>query len=195
MEDDRGASNTAELAVLLRAHCMVRRHKEEVRDQLAQLPVKHRHKVELVVASSQEMEERREEAEREGQEAGPQEVQQRKKLLQWFAASALAKLPAVQGHLRGVLAEDRKCLVFCHHRAMVAGVVDLLEEQDVGFVKIDGGVGSKERARLVQRFQTDHMGLTPAPDLGSRDISKDLVIPAPSQKTREYAYSTRNRSI
>ena len=155
MEDDRGASNTAELAVLLRAHCMVRRHKEEVRDQLAQLPVKHRHKVELVVASSQEMEERREEAEREGQEAGPQEVQQGKKLLQWFAASALAKLPAVQGHLRGVLAEDRKCLVFCHHRAMVAGVVDLLEEQDVGFVKIDGGVGSEERARLVQRFQND----------------------------------------
>lgn len=49
--------------------------------------------------------------------------------------------------------------------------------------------------KLKQRFQTDKMGLTPVPDLGSRDISKDLVMPTPSQKTREYAYSTRNRSI
>ena len=42
--------------------------------------------------------------------------------------------------------------------------------------------------KLKQRFQTDKMGLTPVPDLGSRDISKDLVMSTPSQKTREYAY-------
>ena len=161
VENYTGASNTAELALLLRELCMVRRLKEDVRDQLAQLnqlPLKQRIKVELAVSReqfNQEMEERREEAEQEGQEVGPQEVEKKKRLLQWFAATARAKLPAVQGHLRGVLAAGRKCLVFCHHQAMVAGVVDLLEQKGVGFVKIDGGVGSEERARRVERFQTD----------------------------------------
>ena len=144
MENYTGASNTAELALLLRQHCMVRRIKQDVLHQLNQYP-KQRIKVELAVV----MEEGREEAEQEGQEVD------KAKLLLWFAATARAKLPAVQGHLRGQLAAGRKFLVFCHHQVMVGGVVALLEEQGEGFVKIDGGVGNEERARRVDRFQND----------------------------------------
>ena len=134
MENYTGASNTAELALLLRQHCMVRRIKQDVRNQLSQLNQypKQRIKVELAVV----MEEGREDAEQEGQEVD------KAKLLLWFAATARAKLPAVQGHLRGQLAAGRKFLVFCHHQVMVGGVVALLEEQGEGFVKIDGGVGN-----------------------------------------------------
>ena len=147
MEDYTGASNTTELTLLLREHCMVRRLKQDVQKQL---PRKLRSKVELTVEREQlnrEAEETREEAE--------QEVEERPKLLKWFAATAPAKLPAVLEHLRGLLAEDRKFLVFYHHQAMGAGVTDMLDQQRVAHIKIDGKVSSEERARRVDRFQED----------------------------------------
>jgi len=149
--DYSGASNTTELALLLKAHCMVRRFKPDV---LTHLPTKQRQKVEIAVGRQhldREMEQRRAEAEQEGR----QEVKLRPKLLQWFAATAPLKLPAVLEHLRGLLAEGRKFLVFFHHQAMGAGVTDMLDQQRVAHIKIDGKVSSEERARRVDRFQED----------------------------------------
>ena len=151
MPDYSGASNTTELALLLKAHCMVRRFKPDV---LPHLPTKQRQKVEIAVGRQhldREMEQRRAEAEQEGR----QEVKMRPKLLQWFAATAPLKLPAVLEHLRGLLAEGRKFLVFFHHQAMGAGVTDMLDQQRVAHIKIDGKVSSEERARRVDRFQED----------------------------------------
>ena len=141
----------AELSLLLRERCMVRRLKQDV---LKQLPSKQRCMVVLdpggVQSNSKEMKEKKKEAEKGGQQA----VEKRASLLQWFAATATAKLKAVQEYLKDLLAADKKFLVFCHHQAMVAGVADMLDQQGVDFIRIDGRVASEERKELVDRFQT-----------------------------------------
>jgi len=145
VDDYSGASNTTELALLLKRHCMVKRTKEDV---LPELLPKKRRKVELAVGREhldQDMEERRAGAVHEG----------RQELLgQLYPATARVKLPAVLEHLRGLLEEGRRFLVFCHHKTMLEGVADMLDQQGVDFIKIDGKVGSKERMELVDRFQT-----------------------------------------
>jgi SWI/SNF-related matrix-associated actin-dependent regulator 1 of chromatin subfamily A len=149
--DFSGSSHMAELALLLQERCMVRRLKQEV---LAQLPSKQRTMVLLdpagVKSNSKEMKEKRKEAEKEGMKG----MEARSSLLQWYAATATAKLQAVLEYLKDLLAADRKFLVFCHHQAMLKGVEEMLEKQGVGHIRIDGRVASEARKVLVDQFQT-----------------------------------------
>jgi len=95
--DFSGSSNMTELSLLLQERCMIRRLKQEVLDQL---PAKQRCMVLLdpagVTSGSREMKEKRKEAEKEGLKG----MDKRASLLQWFAATAEAKLKAVQDYLR-----------------------------------------------------------------------------------------------
>merc|ERR1719209_1664795 len=122
--DFSGSSNMTELSLLLQERCMVRRLKQEVLDQL---PAKQRCMGLLdpagVTSGSREMKEKRKEAEKEGLKG----MDKRASLLQWFAATAEAKMK---------------------------GVESMLEKEKVGFIKIEGKVSSEARKTLVDRFQT-----------------------------------------
>ena len=47
--------------------------------------------------------------------------------------------------------------------------------------------------KLRQRFINDQSNKTPTIDFDKN--TSDLLMPKPNEKTRNYAYSTRNRSI
>ena len=146
--DFSGSSHMTELSLLLQERCMIRRLKKDVLDQL---PAKQRCMVVLdpagVSSGSREMKEKKKEAEKEGLKG----MDKRASLLQWFAATAEAKLKAVQGYIKDLLSSDKKFLVFCHHQTMMKGIESMLEKEGVGFIKIEGKVSSEARKTSVDR--------------------------------------------
>lgn len=149
--DFSGSSHMTELSLLLQQVCMIRRLKQDV---LTQLPSKQRTMVVLdpsgVASNSREMKEKKKEYERSETKG----MEKKACLLEWFHASAEAKLKAVQDYLKDLLLADRKFIVFCHHQTMLLGVQSMLEKQGVGYIKVDGSVDSQARKSLVDSFQT-----------------------------------------
>lgn len=66
--------------------------------------------------------------------------------------TALAKVPLVVAHLRDVLEDVPKVVVFAHHRAVVA---ELAEPFGDAAVTLTGADGIEDRQAAVDRFQTD----------------------------------------
>ena len=89
--------------------------------------------------------------EKEAEKEGLKGMDKRASLLQWFAATAEAKLKAVQGYIKDLLSSDKKFLVFCHHQTMLNGIESMLEKEGVGFIKIEGKVSSEARKTSVDR--------------------------------------------
>lgn len=95
-----------------------------------------------------------------GPEAESLHFEARRLLMQAYQHSGLAKSPGVCDFvvdwLRGSSTSSQKVLVFAHHEA----VLDTLENavakelKGVGHIRIDGKVGSQERATRVRQFQT-----------------------------------------
>jgi SNF2 family DNA or RNA helicase len=68
-------------------------------------------------------------------------------------ASAKSKPePPVALKYRGL---GQKILIFAHHKDVMDSIDDLLQEEGVQFVRIDGGTSMASRTKLVETFQTD----------------------------------------
>ena len=65
--------------------------------------------------------------------------------------TALRKLPAAIEHIKGMLDETEKIIVFTHHHDVTDGLVQSLG----GSIGYDGRTGLAERDRLVRAFQTE----------------------------------------
>merc|ERR1712059_90088 len=81
-------------------------------------------------------------------------MEKRGLILQFFNETAKAKLKAVQEYVKDLMSSEKKALVFCHHLTMLDGIGSTLDKLKVGYIRIDGSVGSEKRKLLVDQFQT-----------------------------------------
>jgi SWI/SNF-related matrix-associated actin-dependent regulator 1 of chromatin subfamily A len=169
--DDKGASNLGEFQHKLRSKLMLRRRKKDV---LKDLPPKHRQIIEVDVASqaarsaiSKEQNRWRKVCDKLGIKSGPTlDEEDYRKLMKVLVGgmpefddlsvarheAALAKVPAVIQHVKDLLREKHKVVVFAWHRDVVA---QIQEAFGVEAVVLIGGMSELQKARAEERFQTD----------------------------------------
>ena len=77
-------------------------------------------------------------------------------LFEWFNLSAEAKLPAVKEYLKDILDNrDLKMLCFCHHKLMMDGIEEMLNQNKINHIRIDGSTPPKVRQEACDVFQTN----------------------------------------
>lgn len=75
-------------------------------------------------------------------------------LLEFYSKTAQIKANAVCGYLKGLVKENKKFIVFAHHKVMMTAITNFLYKHNVDFIKIDGTTKSDMRAGYVNRFQS-----------------------------------------
>lgn len=73
----------------------------------------------------------------------------------WFSESASAKVPAVIEYLSDILKRDIKLICFCHHKAMLEGVEEMLNKEKINHIRIDGSTPPKVRQEACEVFQSN----------------------------------------
>jgi SWI/SNF-related matrix-associated actin-dependent regulator 1 of chromatin subfamily A len=138
--DFLGASNLPELQEQLRSSIMVRRLKADVLDEL---PPKRRQVIVLDGADYKEELRVQELAEAESQTTSPrikfEELSRERHLM------ALAKVPAILDHLKGI---DHPVVIFAHHKDVIAALASELD-----CVTLTGDHTTEERQAAVESFQ------------------------------------------
>ena len=149
----QGASHLEELQGILRERVMVRRQKADV---LAELPAKTRTVVEIEPEGWQvrvALDAEADYAKQVGQLEQPSTIGQIADAARARHATALAKVPAVVRFAEGMLAEQRKLIVFGHHKDVLAGIRHGLDKYSP--VVVTGSTPSGRRQELADRFQED----------------------------------------
>lgn len=171
--DFNGSANLAELHERLCGTIMIRRTKADVLDDL---PPKRRQVIELASDHLAGLIQVEESAWREherrlarlrrltraprGREVSEEELRSLREgvnasfgeLAKLRQVTALAKVPLVVEHLRTILDDVQKVVVFAHHRAVIAELAAPFEE---AAVTLTGGDGIEARQAAVDRFQED----------------------------------------
>jgi SWI/SNF-related matrix-associated actin-dependent regulator 1 of chromatin subfamily A len=148
-----GHSNLPELQEKLRTTCMVRRLKEDV---LKELPPKRRQVIELPTDKrwSEDRVLDAEHADYDDVRATLGET-----AFTEFSATrheqALAKVPGAVDHIRSVLEQVDKVVVFAHHQDVIAKLSEELFDETP--MVLTGGMAPHERQRSVDLFQTEPM--------------------------------------
>lgn len=163
--DVSGASNLDELHDILRSTIMIRRKKADV---LKELPPKTRRLVELdlydssladIVTRLNALAEKVDLCETDDYEAAVSKLESQTEIFTEISRLrhelALAKAPYVAHYVASILREydDRKIVVFAHHR----DVVDVLMQELLEFnpVKVTGEDSISDRQQAVDKFQND----------------------------------------
>ena len=65
----------------------------------------------------------------------------------------MAKLPGVISYVSELLENDKKFLLFVHHKTMMSGLQDFLIKQGVQFIMIEGNTPADRRfAKIIFRI-------------------------------------------
>lgn len=174
--DISGASNLEELQNILRSKIMVRRLKREV---LTELPPKRRQVIELPINGCKEAidEENRVWNDQQArlqklqivvelakasdnQEEYEEAIKQLRKgqmvafteMAKVRHQTAVAKLPYVIDHIKNILDQEDKLVVFAHHHDVIDAIMN--EFKDIA-VELTGNTKVNDRQDLVHKFQTD----------------------------------------
>lgn len=152
--DVSGASNTEELARRLRETVMLRRLKADV---LADLPAKRR---QVITLGNGKGDHKDMTALRDMVDTWGDDVEKLKSPMAAFAeiaklrhATALSKVPQVIEHVTNVLEQEKKVVVFAHHKDVIAQLAEGLAE--FGPVLLTGDTAQDARQGVVNKFQTD----------------------------------------
>lgn len=167
----KGASNLEELQVRLRQSIMVRRQKADV---LHELPPKRRQIIELdpnkytsYINAEQEFLNRHTSTfmvEEDSKEVDMDDYETKVGSLKEMSAThiaemarlrhmtALAKVPDVIDHLKSVLEETNKVVIFAHHRDVLQEIYKAFGSEAVMLI---GGMDVDDKDDAVVRFQTD----------------------------------------
>ncbi|XP_020806020.1 SWI/SNF-related matrix-associated actin-dependent regulator of chromatin subfamily A-like protein 1 [Drosophila serrata] len=149
--DASGQSNLEELKVMLTLKYMLRRTKTEVLPQLAE---KNRETVVLdpsLVWTNEETKDSLDAFNRElktSKGKASEEI-----LLRFYARTAEVKTRAVCAYVKTLLKENKKFIIFAHHRVMMDAISDCLAQMKVHYIRIDGQTRSDLRADFVDTFQ------------------------------------------
>jgi SNF2 family DNA or RNA helicase len=150
--DFKGASNLDDLQLRLRALFMVRRLKKDV---LKELPPKRRQVLVLEAAGLEDLLEKEKQTYEQYKEfviEGKFETPEFGKMSEVRKAVAVAKIPFILDHIREVLAEQDKIVVFVHHHEVLDALAAALGDSAV---HVDGRDKAEDRQAAVDRFQTD----------------------------------------
>ncbi|KAH8341602.1 hypothetical protein KR059_011636 [Drosophila kikkawai] len=149
--DASGQSNLEELKVMLTLKYMLRRTKTEVLPQLAD---KNRETVVLDPALVWTNEETKDSLDAFSKELKTSKGRATEEiLLRFYARTAEVKTRAVCAYVKTLLKEDKKFIIFAHHRVMMDAISDCLSQLKVHYVRIDGQTRSDLRADFVDTFQ------------------------------------------
>ncbi|KAL9927954.1 SWI/SNF-related matrix-associated actin-dependent regulator of chromatin subfamily A-like protein 1 [Glossina fuscipes fuscipes] len=146
-----GQSNLKELNVILKLKFMIRRTKAEV---MKDMSAKIREVVTLdpaIVCSSDEVRESLN-AEARNLQTCNREIRS-KVLLKFYAQTAEVKKRAVCSYLKKIVKEQKKFIVFAHHRVMLDAISDSFNALHVMHIRIDGSTSQQDRGCYVDQFQ------------------------------------------
>lgn len=148
-----GAGNLDELQEIMRSRFMVRRLKKDV---LTELPAKRRQVIVLEpkpqLAKLVKKECLTYEEHSSNLEAYAEVLPGIGELSEIRKKIAIKKVPYAVEHIKGLLNETNKVVVFAHHHE----VLDTLEASfETGCVRVDGRVSLAERQNAVDKFQSD----------------------------------------
>eukprot|EP00099_Drosophila_melanogaster_P017912 NP_608883.1 Marcal1 [Drosophila melanogaster] len=149
--DANGQSNLEELKVILHLKYMLRRTKVEVLPQLAE---KNRETVVLdpaLVWTNAETKETLDAFNKELKTAKGRATEEI--LLRFYARTAEVKTRAVCAYLKTLVKEQKKFIIFAHHRVMMDAISDFLSGLKVHYIRIDGQTRSDHRSDSVDTFQ------------------------------------------
>ncbi|XP_017043670.1 SWI/SNF-related matrix-associated actin-dependent regulator of chromatin subfamily A-like protein 1 [Drosophila ficusphila] len=149
--DATGQSNLEELKVILTLKYMLRRTKTEVLPQLAE---KNRETVVLdpaLVWTNDETKETLETFNKELKTCKGKAMEEI--LIRFYARTAEVKAKAVCAYLKTLVKEQKKFIIFAHHRVMMDAISDCLSELKVHYIRIDGQTRSDLRSDFVDTFQ------------------------------------------
>jgi len=153
--DFNGASNTKELHELLTSTCMIRRLKKDV---LTELPEKTRSIVSLQIDNQKEYnfaENHFQEwlKENKGKTNTSAEALSQIEYLKQIAAKG--KMEQVFEWLEDYFEQENKLVIMAHHKEILQALCDFFEKQNIGYVKLVGGMSDKERESAEKEFQSN----------------------------------------
>ncbi|CAG8436682.1 10735_t:CDS:1 [Funneliformis mosseae] len=142
--DTKDAKNTEELHWLLNSTVLIRRKKEDVN---LNLPSKTRQiiHVEIPATSKRELRDLKERA----------KVDRRANFLKLYEESGRAKVPAIQDYLLSLKDDNKKYIVFGHHKDVLDQICYVLRKDEIRFIRIDGQTDVKLRQDFVDKFQNE----------------------------------------
>lgn len=151
--DFKGSSHLKELSIILEHSIMLRRLKQQV---LTQLPPKRRQQVSLHIDSrnfdSKSMDEHSNLLIHDSRLV----LQSKEIYLKLWRDTALAKIKAIQQYLLDLMSSEseKKILLFAHHIQVLDELEQSMQNQKIGYIRIDGSTSGQERQRLCSKFQS-----------------------------------------
>ncbi|GES96562.1 SWI/SNF-related matrix-associated actin-dependent regulator of chromatin subfamily A-like protein 1 isoform X1 [Rhizophagus clarus] len=141
--DTKGAINIEELHWLLNSTVLIRRKKEDVN---LGLPSKTRQiiYIEIPATSKRELQEMRKKAKGE-----------KPNFLKMYEESGRAKVPAIQDYLLSLKDDNKKYIVFAHHKDVMDQICYVLRREQIRFIRIDGQTDVRIRQDFVDKFQNE----------------------------------------
>lgn len=147
--DFTGASNMAELLIVMEAKFMIRRLKSEV---IKELPPKRREVV-ILDPSAVKGTSRMKGLADELTKTGVKGMERRGTLLMYFAETGAAKIQAVSNYITELVDSDHKFLCFAHHQVVLDGICFALEKKKCRYIRIDGSTNAELRKTYCDKFQ------------------------------------------
>ena len=155
--DWKGSSNTEELRLILNATLFIRRLKEEV---LTELPRKQKQEIIIEADEKQEKKIRKvlskftaKEIHEAFIEDTPNTEEIRRSLMTAYKLTGKAKLNASIEFLRNLIENERKFLFYAQHIEVLDGVEEVLKEQQIDYIRIDGNIPIIKRNEFINTFQ------------------------------------------
>lgn len=144
-----GQSNLTELNLLLSRKFMIRRTKAEVMTEMSE---KNR---ETIMLDGNLIEDSEENLLVYATDFSQSTGKKRDEiLLKFYSETALAKRSAVCAHIKTLIKDNIKFIVFAHHICLLDAISDCLNQLNVDFIRIDGTTKHDVRNASVKRFQT-----------------------------------------
>lgn len=159
---DMGLTNGDELHHVIYDCCMIRRKKEDVLDQL---PPKFRHATLIDISAKHKnaMNAIMKTARSQSKETVREMFRQGQLMMKLYSTNAESKVEPVAEYLKEIVSNsDEKFVIFGHHKAMLDGIEDMLQNHfhpegtkgDVTWIRIDGDT-KDDRHLLCTEFQTN----------------------------------------
>ena len=72
-----------------------------------------------------------------------------------YALTGEAKLPGIKDYVNYLVDNSCKFLIFAHHTEILDAIEDVILNDKIGYIRIDGKVAVEKRQDLVNKFQSD----------------------------------------
>lgn len=150
--DYSGSSNVAELQLLLKTSCLIRRLKSDV---LKQLPAKIRQIIildpSLISSGTKKMQEMA--AKLQSDKCKNSGIANHATLVQLYNESSCQRVNAVRNYIKDLLENDQKFLIFAHHQCVLDSICEVLDNKKTKYIRIDGKTSAQNRKQQVDEFQ------------------------------------------